>query len=60
MVELPQDIWELIARYLPKQDIFCFISLNRALLNIALDERYRTVAWLDPDEKLVKLLRRLE
>ena len=41
MSELPYEIWQLIANYLPDEQVRQLYSVNRALLNIALDLRYQ-------------------
>ncbi|KAH9481283.1 hypothetical protein JR316_0005805 [Psilocybe cubensis] len=47
MQEIPYDVWRCIAEFLPTEDLKRLYSVNRAFLNISLDERYR-VAYIGP------------
>ncbi|KAF8063313.1 hypothetical protein FPV67DRAFT_1782820 [Lyophyllum atratum] len=60
MLDLPQDIWDLIASHIPYLQLGPLISVNRAFLNIVLDARYKTVEWVVLDKKLISSLGRLQ
>ncbi|KAF7329144.1 hypothetical protein MKEN_00175000 [Mycena kentingensis (nom. inval.)] len=58
--DIPQDVWSLIAQYLPRdRQLYALISLNRAFYNIILDDRYRVLRWDKLDHEMVKSLARL-
>jgi len=40
-MDLPYEIWQLIVNHLPDEQVRQLYSVNRALLNIALDLRYQ-------------------
>jgi len=39
-VQLPDEIWMLIASFLPKKTLMTLCSISRAFFNVAMDERY--------------------
>lgn len=51
MPELSYDIWLNISRYIYKDQLKELYSVNRALFEIAMDERYREVSFLCLSEK---------
>lgn len=56
---LPEDIWQLIASWVPLHHLFTLISVNRAFYNIVLDARYREIHWNKLDGLMTKSLVRL-
>ncbi|KAG6906903.1 hypothetical protein DXG01_011458 [Tephrocybe rancida] len=60
MQDLPPDIWALIADHIPLQELDELLSVNRAFFDLALDARYRTVEWAILDNKLIRMLDRLQ
>lgn len=60
MQEIPYDVWRCIADFLPAEEVKGLYTVNRALLNISMDERYR-VAYIGPlyDKVTEKNLNRL-
>ena len=58
--ELPEDVWRLIASYLPTYQIFGLLSVNRAFFNVALDNMYREVRWTKRDMTFLHVLHRLQ
>ncbi len=55
-VNLPEEVWRLIASYLPERRIFELLSVNRTFFNVGLDTRYREVIWTKLDEKFLDVL----
>lgn len=47
---IPFDIWLEIASYLSRDDCIRLYSVNRALFEISMDERYRLVCFRYPEE----------
>ncbi|KAF8068678.1 hypothetical protein FPV67DRAFT_1668753 [Lyophyllum atratum] len=60
MPELPQEVWHLIVSYVWHGDVNKLMYMNRALLNVVLDQRYRKVEWVILDNRLVKYMVRLQ
>ncbi|KAG6809096.1 hypothetical protein H0H92_001634 [Tricholoma furcatifolium] len=60
MDDLPDEVWLLITDHFSDSDIFQLMGTNRALLNIALDRRYRSIEWVHLDNNIVKYLERLQ
>ena len=61
--DVPIDIWRIIADLVLHNypDTFQdLISVNSALFNIVLDERYREVRWVKLDKPMARLLARLQ
>lgn len=59
-MDLPREIWQQIVQYIPKDEVFNLISLNRSVLNIVLDERYKEVLWVSMlDKTKIRALTRL-
>jgi len=42
-VQLPEEIWMLVAYFLPKKTLMTLCSVSRAFFNAAMDERYGSV-----------------
>ncbi|KAF7305461.1 hypothetical protein HMN09_00798800 [Mycena chlorophos] len=57
--DVPEDVWRLIASFLPESHRRTLISVNKAFYNIVLDERYGVVRWDKLDRAMIKSLARL-
>ena len=42
MVDIPYDVWKHITDFLPSDDVKNLLTINHALFNIAMDERYKS------------------
>ncbi|KAG6836053.1 hypothetical protein H0H93_011911, partial [Arthromyces matolae] len=56
MSYLPTDIWLYISTFIPEKDIRNLYSLNSFFLNLALDERYHEISFLQVHSKTIMLL----
>jgi len=59
-IDLPEEVWRLIASYLPERRIYELLSVNRTFFNLALEARYRVVRWTKLDKKFLDVLHRLQ
>lgn len=55
-----EDIWRVIGSHLHTPDLVRLMGVNRALLNIALDTRYREVHWVALNKSTIWYLDRLQ
>lgn len=60
MTVLPQEVWELVVSYIPRPQWLTLVSVNRALFNIVLDERYGSIEWVKLDAQTAQYLVRLQ
>lgn len=58
--QLPYDIWLHITRFIPALHLGQLYSLNSALFNIAMDQRYRQISFAYLSPKMVRTLARLK
>ncbi|KAJ7590889.1 hypothetical protein C8J56DRAFT_934147 [Mycena floridula] len=56
---LPYDIWCLIARFIEPLQLSGLFSLNSALFNIAMDQRYRSISFAYLSVNMLRVMRRL-
>lgn len=56
MQDIPTDVWNHIASYIPQHELRELISVNRAFFDLVLDARYKTVEWFMVDKKMVRFL----
>ncbi|KAJ7074738.1 hypothetical protein C8F01DRAFT_1076116 [Mycena amicta] len=57
--DIPEDVWRIIASFLPQKHLRTLISVNKAFYNIVLDARYMVVRWDKLDKGMIKSLARL-
>ncbi|KAG6916732.1 hypothetical protein DXG01_005552 [Tephrocybe rancida] len=60
MPDLPHDVWCIVAQNLSPSRIHKLMPTNRAFLNIALDQKYRNIEWVQLDENIGMYLKRLQ
>ncbi|KAF9440436.1 hypothetical protein P691DRAFT_780083 [Macrolepiota fuliginosa MF-IS2] len=58
--EIPFEIWELIAGFLPRTEHPKLMPINRSFFSIVLHERYGDIRWTILDEDMVRCLHRLQ
>ncbi|KAF7290708.1 hypothetical protein MIND_01311500 [Mycena indigotica] len=58
--ELPEDVWRCVTDALSRSERASLLSVNRALFNIVLDERYQEVRWEKLDTSMAWSLERLK
>jgi len=58
--DLPEDVWRDIISFLPTELVLQMISVNRTFFNVALDMKYREVAWTKLDNGFLNILHRLQ
>ncbi|KAJ7083983.1 hypothetical protein B0H15DRAFT_888719 [Mycena belliarum] len=58
-LQLPEDIWQCVASFIPIAELPILISVNKAFYNIVLDARYREIYWVKLDGFMSKSLVRL-
>jgi hypothetical protein len=58
--DIPEEVWGLIASYLPEEEVTTLISVNRAFFNFVLHGKYQEVRWTKLDLNFVDLLCRLQ
>lgn len=56
MVDIPPEIWALVAQYLPKEARVRLISVNRVFYTLAMDEKYKELVIDKVDGSLVRTL----
>lgn len=59
MVELPPELWTHIARLLPTHEALRLMELNRAFLEVALDEKYKSLEMSRLSHQVVAKIRAL-
>ena len=58
--DIPEDIWRVITSFLSTEVVLQLISVNRTFFNVALDMKYREVAWIKLDSGFLNILHRLQ
>lgn len=58
--DLPNEIWWLIADFLPDKALHQMMSVHRVFFHVALGRKYKEVRWTKPDETFVYWLTRLQ
>ncbi|CAK5263295.1 unnamed protein product [Mycena citricolor] len=59
IVDLPEDVWQIVALFFPQRELSPLISVNKALYNIVLNAKYREIHWDKVDKDLARTLVRL-
>ncbi|TFK62095.1 hypothetical protein BDN72DRAFT_849063 [Pluteus cervinus] len=58
-MEIPDDIWIYIARFLAPQTLRGLYSVNRVFFELAFDERYRDISFVQIDSRSLRKVQRL-
>jgi hypothetical protein len=58
--DIPDDIWLNISSFILHRALCDLYAVNRVFLNLALNERYREVKFLQVNKKTVKFLRHVK
>ncbi|KAF5365023.1 hypothetical protein D9757_011422 [Collybiopsis confluens] len=59
-IQLPIELWFLIARFIPPHILHNLMSVNRAFFYAVMAERYKEVSFYHLDERITSMLQRLQ